>query len=248
MGKVSKAMGCSSSQSLVSDGPQINLHARITTIDASISSHQIAMTASKASDETCPKLNGTHDPIDDHDDESGSSSSEERDLTLDQHDVIGSAVATALSIPLRCIEHVTMGGIDLCLSDTWLEQEVETDAEVSIRVKYWKGTWRSWQRHHNLDTCGEGQCGIILDWQETHSLHQLMTIVEANSYSGFTLYDGLVTDSDGFLPGQHCVFKHFDHQLTASQCTPGRRNETCTTWIYTRPAGEQLLRALHAGG
>merc|ERR1712100_707396 len=153
---------------------------------------------------------------------------ENRDLSLYQEHAIGMTTAHALGVQESSVLQVSMGGVELDLKGSWLTEEVETDAVVSIRVKGWGGEKGTWTEHKNIDMCGQGDIQIIPDWKKSHTLDQLKAIVEENGYSAVC-----VAGNNEF---GHAAIKSFDYQLTAERCKPSS-GYTCTIWIYQRPKG-----------
>merc|ERR1711959_526980 len=153
---------------------------------------------------------------------------ENRDLSLYQEHAIGMTTAHALGVQESSVLLVSMGGFELDLKGSWLTEEVEMDAVVSIRVKGWGEVKGTWTEHKNIDMCNQGDVQIIHDWKKSHTLDQLKAIVEENGYSAVT-----VAGKNEF---GHAAIKSFDYQLTAERCKPSS-GYTCTIWIYQRPKG-----------
>jgi len=149
---------------------------------------------------------------------------EEQTVIVEEEGNVGATVALALGTNTRRIQAVRLGGLEVDLSKSWLSQEIETDAVISVTLERWAGTW---ERYDNIDMCGQGDVEIIPEWKKTHTIEQLKAIVEEQSYSA------VVTGSFG-----HAALKCFDYQLTAQHCKP-TTGYKCTIWIYKRPEGEK---------
>ena len=80
---------------------------------------------------------------------------ENRELSLRQEHAIGMTTAHALGVQESSVLRVSMGDFELNLKCSWLTEEVETDAVVSIRVKGWGEEKGTWTEHKNIDMCGQ---------------------------------------------------------------------------------------------
>ena len=80
---------------------------------------------------------------------------ENRELSLRQEHAIGMATARALGVQESSVKLVSMGGFELDLKGSWLTEEVEMDAVISIKVKGWGEVKGTWTEHKNIDMCGQ---------------------------------------------------------------------------------------------
>jgi len=82
--------------------------------------------------------------------------------------------------------------------------------------------------------CGQGDVEIIHNWKNTHTIDQLMQIVEEKGYSAFTVSDG--NPSFG-----HAALKKFDFVLKRKHCKPISQccRHPCKIYLYTPQAKVQ---------